>query len=261
MADEELTRWIHARTPARIFEGPPSVSYPTSVQLALRADHAAARDAVLAEWEMERDLGRACVERFALFTVQSQANSKSDFLLHPNRGRSLSTAAREEIVRRCPREVDLQVVIGDGLSVAAVRAQGPAILPALADAAARRGWKWGQPLAIRYCRVGIMNDVGALLAPRVVILLIGERPGLATAESLSAYMAFRPGPGHTDARRNLISNIHARGTRPAEAARRIAALAARMMTLEASGATLKEDLGPASLVEERGLIADLGDAG
>jgi ethanolamine ammonia-lyase small subunit len=86
-----------------------------------------------------------------------------------------------------------------------------------------------------------MNDIGDLLAPRVLVLLIGERPGLATAESLSAYMAYRPRSGHTDADRNLISNIHVRGVRVEDAAQRIANLAARMLTLKLSGTTLKEE--------------------
>ena len=93
---------------------------------------------------------------------------------------------------------------------------------------------------VRYCRVGILNEIGELLDPRVVVLLIGERPGLATAESLSAYMAYRPRPGHSDSDRNLISNIHARGVNSADAAARILNLAARIMTAGASGCTVKE---------------------
>ncbi len=87
-----------------------------------------------------------------------------------------------------------------------------------------------------------MNDVGELLAPRVLVLLIGERPGLATTASLSAYMAYRPVPGHTDANRNLISNIHARGVCVEDAADRITNLASHMMAQKRSGITLKEDL-------------------
>jgi ethanolamine ammonia-lyase small subunit len=92
-----------------------------------------------------------------------------------------------------------------------------------------------------------MNDIGLLLQPRVLVLLIGERPGLATAESLSAYMAFDPRPGHTDADRNLISNIHARGVPPPQAAVRILNLAAQMMHAGRSGSALKEDLPPLAL--------------
>jgi ethanolamine ammonia-lyase small subunit len=95
-----------------------------------------------------------------------------------------------------------------------------------------------------------MNDVGELLGPKVVVLLIGERPGLATAESLSAYMAFQPRAGDNDARRNLISNIHARGVRVEAAATRIANLAAQMMRRQRSGAELKEHLPPAAWLEK-----------
>jgi ethanolamine ammonia-lyase small subunit len=95
--------------------------------------------------------------------------------------------------------------------------------------------------------VGVLNDIGELLDPAVVVLLIGERPGLATAESLSAYMAYRPRAGHDDARRNLISNIHARGVAPDEAAPRIARLAERMIFLAASGVEVKEEWAPAAL--------------
>src|SRR5205085_5669628 len=130
--------------------------------------------------------------------------------------------------RECPPGADLQIVVGDGLSAAAVRAQVPALLPLLAEGARQRGWGVGRPFFIRYCRVGVLNDVGELLSPAVVVLLIGERPGLATAESLSAYLAYRPRPGHTDAMRNLISNIHARGVPPEAAAPRLLALVEKM---------------------------------
>jgi ethanolamine ammonia-lyase small subunit len=99
--------------------------------------------------------------------------------------------------------------------------------------------------------VGILNEVGDLLDPQVVVLLIGERPGLVTAESLSAYMAFRPRPGHTDANRNLISNIHARGVAPQAAAERILSLAEQMRAKQTSGVAIKEEL-PAAALEQQG---------
>ena len=101
----------------------------------------------------------------------------------------------------------------------------------------------GRVVFVRHCRVGILNDVGDLLGPEIVVLLIGERPGLMTAESLSAYLAYRPRAGDTDERRNLISNIHARGVGVAEAAPRILALAARMREARAGGIAVKEALG------------------
>jgi ethanolamine ammonia-lyase small subunit len=247
----ELIAAARERTPARVLAGRAGSSYRTPTLLGLRQDHAAARDAVWAEVDLARACGSEFVQGHGLFEVQTRATSKEQFLLRPDLGRRFGEDARKTIAANCPAGADLQIVIGDGLSAAAVARQVPALLPALQDAAVASGWKVGRPFFVRYCRVGILNDVGDVLDPEVVVLLIGERPGLATAESLSAYMAYRPRPGHTDAQRNLISNIHSRGVSVAEAARRIVALAQRMRQLTASGVTVKEDLslpGPAAIL-------------
>jgi ethanolamine ammonia-lyase small subunit len=131
-------------------------------------------------------------------------------------------------------------VIGDGLSVTAVIKQLPALLPVLRKHVIARGWTLGTSFMVRHCRVGILNEIGDLLNPKVVVLLIGERPGLATAESLSAYMAYKPKSGDSDANRNLISNIHARGVAPADAAARIVDLASAMMNAQTSGCLLRD---------------------
>lgn len=233
---------IRARTPARVLTDRAGAGYRTATHLDLRLAHAAARDAVRSELDLERDLGAEFVRAWKLFAVTTQAKSKDEYLLRPDLGRCFSKDAERTIQARCPREADLQVVIGDGLSVTAVSAQVPRLLPLIAQAAERRDWKLGQPFVVRYCRVGLMNHVGELLSPRVVALLIGERPGLATAESLSAYMAFRPRSGHHDAQRNLISNIHARGVPAEAAAERLINLAAHMMSRQTSGVDLKEEL-------------------
>jgi ethanolamine ammonia-lyase small subunit len=238
---DQLLAAARARTPARLLVGRAGPAYRTETHLDLRRDHAAARDAVRTELDLPRDLGPELIDRFGLFEVQTLATSKDDYLLSPDRGRRLDDRARDIVVRDCPCGADVQVVIGDGLSVAAVAAQVPGLLPRLADGAAGRGWSFGRPFVVRHCRVGVLNDVGELLDPAVVVLLIGERPGLATAESLSAYMAYRPRPGHTDARRNLISNVHARGVGPVEAARRILALAEQMRTKQQGGVAVKEE--------------------
>jgi ethanolamine ammonia-lyase small subunit len=238
----ELLAAVRARTPARILVGRAGPSYRTATQLELRRDHAAALDAVHAEVDMGRDLGRDLVRRFHLFEVRTRAGSKEEYLLRPDLGRRLDDAARQLIRKECPAGCDLQVVIGDGLSAAAVAAQVPALLPRLDEEARRRGWSFGRPFFIRHCRVGVLNDIGDILDPEVVVLLIGERPGLATAEGLSAYLAYRPRPGHSDAQRNLISNIHGRGVGLEEAAQRIVALAEQMRRRQMSGVAVKEEL-------------------
>ena len=228
------------RTPARILVGRAGGGYRTETWLSLRSDHAAARDAVWAELDPKRDLGEAFAARWDLFEVPTLATTRREYLLQPELGRMLDPSARDDLLRRCPAGADLQVVVGDGLSAAAVAAQVPELLPLLEAESRGRGRSFGRPFFVRRCRVGVLNDVGEWLDPAVVVLLIGERPGLATAESLSAYMAYRPRRGHDDSRRNLISNIHARGVPTPEAARRIAELASRMMELRASGVEVKE---------------------
>jgi ethanolamine ammonia-lyase small subunit len=149
------------------------------------------------------------VEHWNLFEARTQALDKDAYLLRPDLGRYFDGASRAKIQSRCSRDTDLQIAIGDGLSVPAVSAQVPHLLPLLDEGAKERGWKLGPAFVIRHCRVGILNEIGELLNPRVAVLLIGERPGLATAESLSAYRAYRPCASVTDANRNLVSNIHA----------------------------------------------------
>lgn len=240
--DSPLLAAVRARTPARILVGRAGPSYRTTTQLELRRDHAAALDAVRAEVEIERDLGLDLVRQFQIFEVNTQAKSKQEYLLRPDLGRRLDDAARQRIRNECPAGRVLQIAIGDGLSAAAVAAQVPAMLPLLDEQARGRGWSFGRPFFIRHCRVGVLNDIGDTLDPEIAILLIGERPGLATAESLSAYLAYRPRPGHTDAQRNLISNIHARGVGYMDAVRRILALADQMRRRQISGVALKEEI-------------------
>jgi ethanolamine ammonia-lyase small subunit len=237
-----LQELIQARTPARLLVGRAGPAYRTATQLELRRDHAWAVDAVHWELEPARDLGEEFVREWNLFEVRTRAPGRLDHLMRPDLGRRLDDQARHTIASRCSSGTDLQVVIGDGLSGAAVMAQVPKLLPLLRDETGRRGWSFGQPFFVRYCRVGVLNDIGEVLNALVIVLLIGERPGLATAESLSAYMAYRPQPGHTDADRNLISNIHARGVPPGIAAHRIVDLAEQMRRAKTSGVSVKENL-------------------
>ena len=238
----EIVRKVRARTPARLLVGRAGAAYRTGTQLDLREAHAAARDAVRAELDLNSALGAAFVEHWNLFEARTQARDKDEYLLRPDLGRHFDSASQAEIQTRCSRDIDLQIAIGDGLSVPAVSAQVPALLPLLDEGAKEGGWKTGPAFVIRHCRVGILNEIGELLHPRVAVLLIGERPGLATAESLSAYMAYQPRESHTDANRNLISNIHARGLNPRDAATRILNFAAQMMNAGTSGYLLREEL-------------------
>src|ERR1700693_5980351 len=238
----EIVKKVRARTPARLLAGRSGPAYRTNTQLELREAHATARDAVRAELDLFTNLGDNFVRKWNLFEVCSQAATKDEYLLRPDLGRHLNEASRAELTKRCTTGHDLQIVIGDGLSVTAVALQVPRLLPLLCEEAKTRGWSLGEIFVIRHCRVGLLNEIGELLRPKVAVLLIGERPGLATAESLSAYMACQPKASDSDANRNLISNIHARGVSTEQAAQRILNLAAAMIQTQKSGCQLREDL-------------------
>jgi ethanolamine ammonia-lyase small subunit len=238
----EIVRRIRARTPARLLVGRSGAAYRTATQMDLREAHAAARDAVHAELDLEAAFGAAFVTQWRLFEVATQARSKDEYLLRPDLGRHFNDTSRVDVLNRCSSHNHLQIAIGDGLSVPAVAAQVPSLLPLLFKEASERGWTVGQTFVIRYCRVGVLNEIGELLNPQVAVLLIGERPGLATIESMSAYMAYRPNQSHSDADRNLISNIHSRGVTPHQAAVRIVNLAAKMMKEGTSGCGIRETL-------------------
>ena len=227
-------------TPARLLVGRAGAAYRTETQLQLREDHAKARDAVRAELELKTAFNSEFIERWNLFEVSTRAYTKLEYLARPALGREFSDESRGEILRRCLPNRNIQIVVGDGLSALAVQTQVPHLLPLLVEGARKSGWSIGQTFVVRHCRVGILNEIGELLKPRIAILLIGERPGLVSAESMSAYMAYQPGRSHSDANRNLISNIHDCGLSSPSAAARILNLSAQMMRVRISGCTLKE---------------------
>lgn len=239
-------------TPARLLICRAGTAYRTSTQLQLRADHAFAKDALNATFSLDETPMKELAERFDLFEVESEATSREEYLARPDKGRRLADGVAETLRENCPSGVDLQVVIGDGLSPLAVTSQVPALLEPLLNHAAARGWSVGRPFVIRNCRVGAMNDIGEALDAQNVVLLIGERPGLATAESLSAYLAHRPRTGDTDAQRNLVSNVHPGGVTAEDAVWRILGLVDAFMIQGRSGFMVKESARPTSLSEASG---------
>ena len=236
----EIARRIRMHTPARLLVGRAGAAYRTETQLQLREDHAKARDAVRAELELRTAFDSEFIEQWSLFEVSTRAYTKLEYLARPALGREFSDESRGEILRRCLPDRNIQIVIGDGLSALAIQKQVPQLLPLLVEGARKSSWSIGEIFVVRHCRVGILNEIGELLRPQIVILLIGERPGLASAESMSAYMAYQPSRSHSDANRNLISNIHDCGLSSPSAAARILNLSAQMMRVRISGCTLKE---------------------
>jgi ethanolamine ammonia-lyase small subunit len=230
---------LRRQTPARLDVGRAGPRYTTAAMLALRADHARAVDAVMtlipSDW----------ARRNGLIEVRSQAKSREDYLLHPERGRRLA-AADVAVVKRLAAQVrgkaskpapSVLVCVGDGLSSAAVEKNAAPLLNALTKTLAAR-YRLIKPIFIRNARVRIEDHLGELIRPDVVCMIIGERPGLATAESLSAYVIYRPSLKSIEPDRTVISNIHRGGIPIAAAARNIAALIADAIVCRATGAAL-----------------------
>ncbi|MBC7359318.1 MAG: ethanolamine ammonia-lyase subunit EutC [Desulfacinum sp.] len=224
-------------TPARIALGGCGCRPFTRDVLRFRADHAAARDSVM---EAVRD---DFLARHGLVKVCTQAADKEEYLMRPDKGRRLDEAAVERLGALYGRKEPMLVLVGDGLSATAVEANLDALLPSLRLSLDQLGHHVPPPVFVQFARVGAMDHVGDILEPEVVIFLIGERPGLQTAESLSAYICFRPRTGTLDADRTVVSNIHRRGLPPLEAGAVVAETADRILRLQASGVRLGKICG------------------
>ncbi len=218
--------WTDLRrfTPARVGLGRVGNAQPTRAHLAFAADHAAARDAVMAELDTEAlraELGDSSI-------VRSAAPDRQSYLLRPDLGRSLAPDTR-----LAPKPGCLAIVIADGLSAIATQRHAPALVAALNLPA--------QLVIATQARVAIGDPIGAALQAEAVLVLIGERPGLSSADSLGAYLTWAPRPGRTDAERNCVSNIRPDGLPIPEAAAKLRWLLAQARTLQLTGVMLKDE--------------------
>lgn len=219
--------------PCRLGIGKAGARYKTLPQLEFRAAHSAAQDAVF------NDVDHELIEKLGLFTVQTQCDSKDTYLTRPDLGRKLSPEGAATLSEKCRKHPTVQVYVGDGLSSASVAANIPDLLPAIMQGLESYGIDAGTPFFVKYARVGVMDEISELLDATVTCTLIGERPGLITAESMSAYIAYKATVGMPEARRTVLSNIHSAGTVPAEAGAHIAEIIKIMLEKKASGTDLK----------------------
>ena len=204
--DAAGVRALMASTSARIGVGRAGPRYKTASLLLFQGDHAVTQDALY------RDVDQKLLDEFNLFTVQTKVTGgKQEYLLRPDLGRLLNDDAKRILNEKCQKNVNVQLVVGDGLSAAAIEANLRQMFPVIRQGAQAAGLTLGTPFFIKYARVGVMNDIGDLLKPDVVILLIGERPGLGRAESMSAYMGYKPKSGDSDADRDVVCNIFENG--------------------------------------------------
>ncbi len=233
-ADYDALIRMKGRTSARIGVGRCGPRLLTKTLLTLRADHALARDAVFTDVDPEF-LGAN-----GLFSVQTNCPDKNTHITRPDLGRQLSDEAVKTIQEKCRKNPDVQIIVSDGLSSKAIEANVANALPAIVEGLQSRGITVGTPFFLRFGRVAAEDAVAELLGAKVVCILIGERPGLGTAESMSAYICYDARVGQPEARRTVVSNIHKGGISSVEAGAYIAELIQKILAAKASGVELKQ---------------------
>lgn len=230
------------RTPARIALGRAGAALPTGEVLRFALAHAKARDAVNASFNAPAPAGEIGALGLRSFVVRSAAPDRSTYLRRPDLGRQLSPEVRDALaVARAGGTCDLAVVVADGLSATAAHTQVVPLLRAFLPWAQRAGWRLAPVVLAHQARVALGDEVGALLHARAIALLIGERPGLSSPDSLGIYLTYDPRPGRTDAERNCISNVRPEGLSFELAAYKMAWLLDRALTLQLTGVRLKDE--------------------
>jgi ethanolamine ammonia-lyase small subunit len=219
--------------PCRLGIGKAGARYKTDPSLQFRAAHSAAQDAVFSDVDQE------FIDKMGFFTVQTQCDSKDTYLTRPDLGRKLNDEGVKAVLEKCKKNPTVQIYVSDGLSSAAVAANVADVLPGIIQGLKSYGIEVGTTFFCKFGRVGAMDHISELTGATVTCVLIGERPGLITAESMSAYIAYKATVGMPEARRTVVSNIHKEGTIPAEAGAHISEIIKTILDHKASGTDLK----------------------
>ena len=225
------------RTPARLGSGRAGPRYQTLTMLRFRADHAAAQDAVFSE--IEADFAK----EHDLLPTKTCCESKEQYLTRPDLGRRFDEHNAKTIRGVIDGPPRVQIVVGDGLSAAAIRANAVDCLMALKDGLRLRGIDTGKDIFVKYCRVGAGDAIGDITGCELVCMLVGERPGLVTDKSMSIYITYKPHTGVSESSRTVISNIHAQGTPAVEAGAYAAELIETILKKQVSGVGLHLESG------------------
>lgn len=245
--------WAHLRrhTPARIALGRAGGSLPTAAVLDFRLAHARARDAVNAPFDPAALASSLASSGLDIVTLATAAPDRRAYLLRPDLGRRLAPGSSALLTSRAtaPGHLapDLVILLSDGLAAQAAERHAAAVVhPLVADLRAA-GWSLGPVCIAPRARVKLQDEVGFLLGARFSLILLGERPGLGTPDSLGAYLTARPAPARTDADRNCVSNIRPEGLPPARAAAKLAWLLRESARSGRSGVDLKDEQPPDAL--------------
>jgi ethanolamine ammonia-lyase small subunit len=230
-------------TPARVALGVAGASLPTKALLEFTLDHARARDAVHAAFDAEGILQGLAGLGLESCRVSSLAPARKDYLARPDLGRKLAPDSREELAARAGKTSSVTIVVGDGLSPAAVNAHAIGLLRKLLPLLAHHTVAIGCAVVATGARVALGDEIGEILGARMIVMLIGERPGLSAADSLGAYLTFAPAVGTTDEKRNCVSNIHRAGLSYEDAAAKIGWLVREGLARQLTGVGLKDESG------------------
>src|SRR6266403_1599727 len=233
-------------TPARVGLGRSGASVPTKALLEFTLDQARARDAVHAAFDIPAMISGLGDLGLAAFDVSSRVRNRKDYLRRPDLGRTLDPASEQLLASRAGSPCQLAIVVGDGLSPTAVHAHAIELLRSLIGRLAAERIKIGHAVVASGARVAFGDEIGAILGARMIVMLIGERPGLSAPDSLGAYLTFAPKIGLSDAERNCVSNIHGSGLGYDEAAFKIAWLIREGLARQVTGVALKDESGRTS---------------
>lgn len=221
------------KTPARIGISRAGTRYTTNTMLRFRADHASAVDAVYT------DVSEEFLNANNLFTIQTKCHSKDEYMTRPDLGRRLSEESIAILKEKAKKSPKVEIFVSDGLSSTAIEANVEDTLPAIINGLKSYGIEAGTPFFLKYGRVGAADEVSEILDAEVTCVLIGERPGLATSESMSAYITYKGYVGIPESKRTVVSNIHKNGTPASEAGAHIAHIIKKILDAKASGQDLK----------------------
>ena len=230
--EEARFRKMKLQTPARLGCGKAGPRYKTLTMLRFRADHAAAQDAVFSEVDTE------FAKEHDLLPTKTRCDSKDEYLTRPDLGRCFDEHNTKAIAGVIDHPPKVQLVVGDGLSSAAITANAMDCLEAIRDGLKLKGIDTGKAIFVKYCRVGAGDAIGDITGCQLVCMLVGERPGLVTDKSMSAYITYKPRTGVLESSRTVVSNIHAQGTPAAEAGAYIAELIDKILKKQVSGVGL-----------------------
>ena len=230
--DQEAYARLKAKTPARLGSGKAGARYKTLTMLRFRADHAAAQDAVFSQ------VPEDYAEKNGLVPLQTKCTDKDMYLTRPDLGRTFDEENKNKLKAAVPTPPTVQLVIGDGLSSAAIMANAMDCMHGICDGLKLKNISMGKPVFVRYCRVGAGDALGDVTGCELVCVLVGERPGLVTDKSMSAYITYQPHTGVSESARTVVSNIHAQGTPAVEAGAHIAGLIETILQKKVSGVGL-----------------------